>query len=497
MFNKLINSFQVHKSRNAFYIEEKYYTYEQFYKLVFQICHLIKTNKINDEKLIGIIIQNDIETYASIVAVWFSGCGFIPLNPSNPVERNVLIFNQSKIKSILSSQKNEEIDIFLNKISTQFFLTTSETLNEFEIFTPTFNENKISYLFYTSGSTGIPKGVPISFKNLKSFVDSFFNLKMTINENDRFLQMFDLTFDLSVFSYLIPLCSGACVFTVSSSAIKYMAIYQLLDKHKITVALMVPSILSFLRSYFQDIKLPALRYCLFCGEALQKDIVIEWKNCIPNSKIFNVYGPTENTIFCTSYKLENNNIKSYNGIVSIGKPMKHVITTIIDENKNILSDNEKGELCLAGELLTSAYYKDEQLNKKSFFIKNNIQHYRTGDIAFTDDDGDLMFCGRADQQVKIHGFRVELNEIEHLILEHFTDIENVAAIPFQNSLGNTLIWMFIQNYKDDTLKLFDYLKTKLPDYMIPTGVTVIKTFPLNVNGKVDRKALRNMLNEQK
>src|SRR5262249_6798879 len=139
---------------------------------------------------------------------------------------------------------------------------------------------------------------------------------------------------LSVMSYLVPLTLGACAYTVPQNDIKYVTMYQLLEDQKITFALMVPSILSHLRPYFEDIKLEKLRYCLFCGEALYEDLTREWSACVPNARIQNVYGPTEATIFCFAYDWRpgQNQRKSPNGIVSIGKPMKRTKAMIVDDS---------------------------------------------------------------------------------------------------------------------------------------------------------------------
>jgi non-ribosomal peptide synthetase component F len=327
-------------------------------------------------------------------------------------------------------------------------------------------------------------------------VDAFFALGYKIDENDRFLQMFDLTFDLSVMSYLIPLTIGACVYTVPSGDIKFNATYMILEDYEITVALMVPSILSFLHNYFDEISMPKMKYSLFCGEALYTDLTKGWANCVPNALIQNVYGPTEATIFCLTYDWQRNSTnKDHNGILCIGKPMKDMLAIVVDEELKPVEANTPGELCLSGGQLTSGYIKNPEKNKEAFFHHsiNGMDHvfYRTGDICFIDSDGDFMFSGRLDNQVKIQGFRVELSEIEHHARE-FLKSPNVVAVTSQNENDNTLIHLFVER-TENTTELANYLKTQMPAYMIPTEIRSLDSFPLNVNGKVDRKAIKLLL----
>jgi acyl-coenzyme A synthetase/AMP-(fatty) acid ligase len=308
--------------------------------------------------------------------------------------------------------------------------------------------------------------------------------------------MFELTFDLSVMSYLVPLLKGACTYTIPKDKIKFNYIFELMDEHGLTAALMVPSILQYLRPYFDEIDAPKMKYSLFCGEALPLDVTEEWSKCLPNAEISNVYGPTENTIFCTSYvfnrQKEN---KDHNGILCIGKPMAGVETVIVDNDNNILPKGEKGELCLAGKLLTPGYWKNEEKNKEAFFVTdcNNkpTRFYKTGDLCVEDPNGDYMYLGRIDFQTQIQGYRVELSEVEFHV-KAFLDKINAVAIAFTNKIGNTEIGLVIESNEMDLKKLFDYLKEKLPSYMIPTQTRFEKTFPLNINGKTDRKVLKQL-----
>jgi D-alanine--poly(phosphoribitol) ligase subunit 1 len=493
MFKKIVRAFESYPQENAFCINKSYYSYSD---CGHRINGIRKTIQQYEAQNIGIIINDDIETYTSIIAILFSGKTFVPINPNNPPDRNNSIILQAEISIILTSNKGQ-VDTVFNVSERLDILETSGLTDENHLLqAPGNTDEENAYILFTSGSTGVPKGVPIRIKNLVSFIDSFFALGYQMDETDRFLQMFDLTFDLSVMSYLIPLSVGACVYTVPAGNIKFNATYTILEDYEITVALMVPSILSFLHNYFDEISLPKMRYSLFCGEALYTDLVKGWANCVPNALIQNVYGPTEATIFCLTYNWGRNKInKDHNGILCIGRPMKNVHAIVVDENLNQVPSYASGELCLAGSQLTSGYINNPEKNQEVFFYHNinGIDHtfYRTGDICFIDQDGDYMFCGRLDNQVKIQGFRVELSEIEHHARE-FLKLPNVVAITSQNENDNTIIHLFVDK-TDNITELADYLKTKMPAYMIPSEIRTLESFPLNVNGKVDRKAIKLMI----
>ena len=499
MLKKIQNACNKYKNNNAFFINGTYYTYLTFAQHISNVRHIIEQNhQADSSKLIGVITYNDIHTYASILGVLFSGYGFVPINPENPIDRNESIIMQSGIGIILASTNYPDLNKLNNIAPLKIINTAQLEDSEIDVNIPDIGEDEIAYLLFTSGSTGIPKGVPISRRNLHSFIDAFFALGYKVDETDKFLQMFDLTFDLSLMSYLTPLCIGACVYTVPSGEIKYTSIYSLLEDQNITVALMVPSILSYLRPYFEDIRLPNLKYSLFCGEALYNDVTAEWSLCVPNALIQNVYGPTEATIFCLTYDW-NKNIateKSFNGIVCIGKPMNNMYSIIVDEHLKELPAGEKGELCLSGGQLTPGYWSNPEKNKETFFkyTFNDIERtfYKTGDLCFMDKDSDFMFCGRIDHQVKIQGFRVELSEIEHHV-RVFTELSQVAAIATADVIGNTQIILFIEKFTGNVDKLKNYLKDKLPSYMIPAQIKHIDAMPLNTNGKIDRKALKENL----
>lgn len=498
MLSSILRSCTAHASRNAFYINNRYYTYAQLGHRIAGTQQALKASQAGDQKFIGIITNNDFETYGSLLGIMFSGAAYVPLNMENPVERSMDIIAQAGIRTVICS-KGDKLTQHIEEShpGIKVLYTGSFEANNSAIEVPQLTGNEAAYMLFTSGSTGTPKGVPIIFSNVEKFIDAFFALGFSLDENDRFLQMFDLTFDLSVMSYIVPLTLGACVYTVPENEIKYMAVYQLLEDHNITFALMVPSILSYLRPYFSDIRLESLRYSLFCGEALFEDITREWSECAPAARIVNVYGPTEATIFCIAYdwKKEQTEEKSVSGIVSIGKAMKNTKAIVVDENLKPVKPGVQGELCLSGGQLTSGYWNNAVKNKEAFFEYVNGEartFYRTGDAAYIDADGDFVFCGRIDFQVKIQGYRVELHEIEHHARQ-YGKCRNAAAVAYKNQVGNTSIHLFVEDV-NETDVLIDFLKQRIPYYMIPTGVTNIEHLPLNSNGKTDRKKLLQLIN---
>ncbi len=185
-------------------------------------------------------------------------------------------------------------------------------------------------------------------------------------------------------------------------------------------------------------------------------------------------------------------------MLSIGKPLNGVKTIITDEEKNILPANHKGELCISGEQITPGYWNNPEKNTISFFIKehqgSSCRFYRTGDLCYIDEDGDIMYSGRMDFQVKIQGFRIELGEIEYHAREYIKG-RNVVAVAFENSLGNNEIALFIEGGLTGETNLSEHLKSKIPYYMVPSRIIETEQFPLNSNGKVDRNLLKKLITQ--
>ncbi|MEP5341504.1 MAG: AMP-binding protein [Algibacter sp.] len=491
----LHKSIESHYNNNAFYIDNTFYTYEDLTLEISKI-RLVISNSVNDNiKQIGLITHDDLQTYAAIIAFWLEGKTYIPINPDHPLDRNLEILNSLETSFIFDSIGNANFPNF-KTIST--LKTKKVAVN---LVPKTVSSSDIAYILFTSGSTGKPKGVPISYSNLNAFIEAInHDNEFKLFASDKCLQMFELTFDFSVVSYIFPLLTGACVYTVPRNSIKYFYIYKLIKTHKLTVLSLVPSIIHYLKPYFDEIYASEVRYCSFGGGALYNDIIEDWNKCIPNATSFNYYGPTENTIYSSYYKLNkhaNSNI-THNGVISIGKPLNNITYIIIDKDKNEVDIGNSGELALSSKQLTPGYWKNKTKNQDSFFTKlidsKPIRFYKTGDLCYIDSSNNYMYLGRIDFQVKIRGFRIELPEVEYHAKSHCHKKLNMVAIDIINTLGNAELALAIESEPFNPVEIINNMKAKMPEYMVPMHVQFIKEFPYNTNGKIDRKKIRSYFN---
>ncbi len=429
---------------------------------------------------LGIVIRNDFETYAAIITCWMSGKGYVPLQPNYPNQRIIDVIESSQIKQVYDSQGFGFSESFgLDYIPKQ---ASQSTLN---VPLVDVDPQQDAYVLFTSGTTGKPKGVPISWINLQSFLDGFFDLGYELSHEDRFLQMFELTFDLSVMSFTVPAVLGSSFHTLNQSLIKPLALYDTLESQNITFALMVPSAVEMLAPYAEDIELPHLKVTQFCGEAFRINQFSVWKSCVPHCQIDNVYGPTEATIYCSRYTahhpLKDKALLHQNGVVCIGQPMKTVQFLI----------NEDKELCLGGLQTTRGYLNATPDQTSRFFEHENCWFYKSGDIGVQ--EGSEFYChGRIDDQVKIQGYRIELSELEFAGSQIFENCTCKAAAIAQDN-GSELHLFVLDSENAFQSNQLEHKRIKLnkllPDYMSVKAIHLKNEFPLNDNGKIDKKKL--------
>ena len=489
MLAAIVRASNRHAMRPALVIDDRTYTYQELFGLAGSICETLRNLK---EDIIGITAENRMETYASILAVLLSGKTYVMLHPDYPAERNCRIARQSGIGLLLYSGENGDIlppDISAGRVCISSHRQTSNS----GVVTYDVNPDVPAYIIFTSGSTGEPKGVPISRRNLNAFYKAYRALGWELDESDRMLQMFELTFDVSVVSTLYPLTLGASVYTVGTSKLKYMRVYELMEDEELTFVAMPPSLLQFLSPYFGEIHVPKLKYLIVTAEAANADLLQRFRACAPNAEFVNLYGPTEATIYCTAYRIPPEGCKQHNGMIAIGHPFTGIDTMIMDENETPVQTGEQGELWVSGEQVMRGYWQDEEKSRQVFARFNGKKYYKTGDLCSVDPDGDIIYRGRKDYQVKVQGFRVELSEIEYRTKKFFPNETNAVVVPKKEDDGGCQLHLFVGTTSHERDALLHYLKEHLPVYMIPTAIHFLEEFPLNTSGKIDRKALTTLI----
>ena len=494
---RFAQSCETDPAATAFAFSDRTVTYREFAGLVQGIRGRLAETVSVEERRIAIYATQDVWTYASIFAVLASGRAYVPLNPRAPAERNRSCLDQAGIRTLLCSKTTAAVERW--QADLEGALNVAETSlipprDRLELIASV-SETAMAYLLFTSGSTGLPKGVPIYHRNLNCFLEAFVDRsELGFKADDRFLQMFDLTFDLSVMSFAVPLSIGAACHVVPDEGPGFLSVARTLDRGRISVALMVPSVLSFLERYFDEIHLPMLRRSLFCGEALPVRLARSWRACAPNARVLNVYGPTEATIFCSSYELQGEPVAAdeYQGVVSIGRPLPGTSFRVVDEQLGAVPSGQRGELVILGGQVTDQYWENPDKTTAAFVtLSDGAPGYRSGDVVFESDDN-FYYCGRTDHQLKVDGYRVEPGEIEHHA-RSFTGVRDAALVGKVESSGRTVLYLFLlvdgSAVPGQAKECRHFLSQRVPLYMVPHKVITASTFPLNQNGKVDRKAL--------
>ncbi len=494
--DRILENLADNPGRRAFYIREQGYTYGELALMIAEVQSRFN-GQADEAEYVGVYLSDDLHTYASIIALWMSGKAFVPVNPQFPVIRNRKIMEQLDLKLLLHSVEYDP-GVLVGGCRTLYtgdLGFSSGRIPERRGSDP----ERDAYVLFTSGSTGSPKGVRISFGNLNAFVRDFMDYPAYgFTSEDRFLQIYDLSFDASVHCYTVPLAAGASVYTVPPEGIKYLAAIKLMQEQKLTFVKMPPSLLSYLRPYFGSIRLPDLKYCLLGGEAFPSILAGEWEPCVPNALIQNVYGPTEATINCLIYdwNAPGSRRKEVGGIASIGKGFGTNRILVLGEEGKPAGTGESGELLVAGDQVSPGYWDNPGLNNRAFLERDldgrPLRFYRTGDLVSVDGDGDVMFLGRNDEQVQVRGYRVELGEIES-VARAFLDGLNVMAAGSGEGTGEMMICLAVESEQVDTSLLSEHLGKQLPSYMVPEKIIAIPHFPRLVSGKLDRSAIKILM----
>ncbi|EAI7129736.1 amino acid adenylation domain-containing protein [Campylobacter upsaliensis] len=433
-----------------------------------------------------IILPKSINTLISFFGVAKSGNFYTLLDEKMPLERIEKIIKVLKPKAFITS-KSLNLKLDLPTLYTEDFESYERDEEALIKARLKHIDTNLLYVFFTSGSTGLPKGVSISHKSVIDYA-FWVSEEFELDENEIIANQAPLYFDNSILDIFPTIKEGGSVHLVPNSLFAFpLKVLEYLENEGVNTIFWVPSVLIYFANTqaLEKFKLEKLKKVLFCGEIMPNKQLNYWRTHLPHTLFANLYGPTEITDVCCFYKVDRE-FKD-DELLPIGKACKNTELLVFDENKNFINEaGKKGELYVRGTSLSLGYYNDIEKTKAAF-IQNPLHHnyldllYKTGDIVAYNEFGELLCYGRVDFQIKFKGHRVELGEIEAVLNSH-AKIKNSACI-----FKNEQIIAFYES--DEELNLKAFLKDKLPSYMIASSFVRVDGFKLNANGKIDRKIL--------
>ena len=478
-------------NNTAIITKEKKITYSVLNKDANKLAHYIKNNNIlTKNKAIGIFIEPSIDMVISVLAIQKLGVPYVPIDVSYPYKRIKYMIKDSKISCILSLKKNiEKIESFdinillLDKINYYNFKDTNLSSKN----------SDIMYILYTSGSTGVPKGVEVYQKGVTNYLnyscDNYLS-KISDNKNPASFIYLPLAFDASVTSLYSPLMMGRSIVIPSK---KGLEIFDdiLVQKNKFDFVKITPAHLLILkeRMDFRHFK-NWTKSLIIGGEALTLQHLAFLKKININWTIINEYGPTETVVGSSTFSFTlNSHVPDK---IPIGKAIYNTIIYIIDKGGNLLPNGEVGEIVIGGDGVAKGYLNKKELTEEKFlenFILPGNRVYKTGDLGTYQEDGNLIYNGRIDEQVKIRGYRIEISEIE-ANLKKIPGILEAVVIIKENKLNMKSLEAFFTSEKDLDISIIKKkLSKSLPIYMLPSKFLRVEKIPITSNGKIDKKSL--------
>ena len=473
-------SMKKNKDRTAIVFKGKNTTYGEFDRLSGKVANYLISHGAGKDKVVAILLPRSDEMVFAAIGVLRAGSAYQPLDPSYPDERLEFMVNDSEAPILITdSVMRKRLPNYKGDI---LDIAELSSLPDLEKELPHVDPDSLFVLLYTSGSTGIPKGVMLEHRNLVNFIHWYIDY-YEVNEESRDAAYASFGFDAFMMN-TYPILSAGGQMHVIDEAIRtdFPVLHDYFMDNGITHGFITTQVgRQFARLYSSC---GALKHMSVGGETL---VPIEPPT---GYKFHNAYGPTECTILSTCFEVD----RLYDS-VPIGKPVYNTRLYIVDENGNRVENGQEGELWISGPLVGRGYLKRPEKTAEAF-IKNPFSDeegfervYRTGDIAIGCDDGNIQFIGRRDTQVKIRGFRIELSEVEEVI-RRFEGIKDATVAAFDKSTGGKYIAAYVVSDENvDTKALAAFIKQTKPPYMVPAVIMQIDKIPLNQNQKVDRKKL--------
>lgn len=489
----LENSAKNHSDKIVVEDIEKSYTYSQFVSLSKAIGSGISKAQ-GVRKPIVVFMEKSSDALAAFMGIVYAGCFYVMVNPEHPTVRINQILSVSEAEYLITTPEYSEK---LSECEYGGKIVYLDDLMRCEI-----DENKLAeireqaqdidplYCNFTSGSTGVPKGVLVGHRSVIDFMEYFTDL-FNITENDIIGNQAPFDFDVSVKDIYSTFKTGATMVVIPKKLFSIpMQLLDYLCERKVTTLIWAVSALCMITTLKGfTYKVPTdINKVLFSGEAMPIKHLNQWKKYLPNVDYVNLYGPTEITCNCTYYRIDRDFEKG--DVLPIGQAFPNEKVFLLDdEDKEITNADEPGELCVSGTALALGYYNNPEQTAKAF-VQNPLNKsymetiYRTGDLAYYNETGELCFAGRKDFQIKHMGHRIELEEIEAAI----NGCNNVTrACCVFDTRRNKIVAFYVGEADKD--EIHAYLSEKLPVFMIPNVFNQIDEMPLTQNGKIDRKSL--------
>jgi amino acid adenylation domain-containing protein len=462
---------------------------------------------------VGILAARSWEAYAGLLGACWHGAAYVPLNPALPESRLAWLLEFTELDALIVDERGlgrlagsvaracprhvlapgiqapGPSAALAEAVCGCEALATGRPLTE-----PALRAAAdLAYIIFTSGTTGTPKGVMVTNGNVAAFLAAMRG-RYSFGPEDRVAQANELSFDNSVFDLFNAWSSGASLHVVPAT--QAMGPLQFIQRHNLTVWFSVPSTAIFMQRMKMLVPggLPSLRYSAFAGEALPVATAQAWRAAAPASILDCLYGPTETTVVCTGDRFSDCvHATGSRGIVSIGKPFPGMRARILDAAGQTVAQGLPGELAFSGSQVARGYFRNDGQTAGRFRVLDGDVWYLTGDLACQDRDGLYHHLGRTDNQVKVNGYRVELEEVEaHLRAVCGTDSVAVVAWPMEHGTATGLV-AFASGVEVGIGELREGMKARVPAYMVPSRVHLLPALPVNSNGKCDRKELAELL----
>jgi len=520
LISGFFRSVQTNPASRALELGELSLSYEQLWNYAGRVAACLKDSLEPSENVVAVLADRSVAAYGGILGVLGSGRGYVPLNPKFPLERTLVMLRASGCKTLVVGQEcaailesllpqlDKAMTLIIpdsgwepgstGKVPSLHRVIPAKQLTKIaDPCEPPVDGDDTAYLLFTSGSTGVPKGVAVSQSNVVAYME-YAAKRFGFHGGDRCSQNFDLTFDLSVHDLFTCWDAGA---TLCPYAEQTLTPATVVDELELTCWFSVPSVAMFASKLglLQPGAFPTLRWSLFCGEALSSSLATAWQQAANNSILENLYGPTEATIAITYYRWDSatSPAECVRGLVPIGWPFEGQQVCAVNDDLAPVPTGESGELCLGGSQVTRGYLNDQEKTARNFVrLKHTGDQvwYRTGDLVRQDERGCLFYLGRRDFQVKVNGYRVELQEID-LVLREAARTELAVAIPWPLSDGSASGIVGVVSGSDPAQdkQIIAACETRLPRYMVPNRIYHFPQIPLNVNGKIDRGKITEML----